>query len=110
VNFTEHLKAEIFIPHNIFQEIEEGETLSHSYQETNATLIFLMITDTKSSTKYLEIKASKEYKDIRHHHEVRLIPGIVAAGKTSGFQEDKGSIYWAHVSQPRINAIWIGGA
>ena len=78
MNFTEHLKAEIFIPHNIFQEIEEGETLSHSYQETNATLIFLMITDTKSSTKYLEIKASKEYKDIRHHHEVRLIPGMYA--------------------------------
>ena len=76
MNFTEHLKAEIFIPHNIFQEIEEEETLSHSYQETNATLIFLMTTDTKSSTKYLEIKASKEYKDIRHHHEVRLIPGM----------------------------------
>jgi len=38
------------------------------------------------------------------------LSGIVAAGKTSGFQEDKGSIYWAHVSQPRINAIWIGGA
>ena len=38
------------------------------------------------------------------------LSAIVAAGKTSGFQEDKGSIYWAHVSQPRVNAIWIGGA
>ena len=94
MNFTEHLKAEIFIPHNIFQEIEEGETLSHSYQETNATLIFLMITDTKSSTKYLEIKASKEYKDIRHHHEVRLIPGMDIAVSSCTQDKIKGQLHF----------------